>query len=71
MTDTGATTIMPRPIYSNVDRSWHLSHNDEYTFIEYHPVRLKVNKTGTCNLTLNRFLSENDNCSYNNNLVSV
>ena len=64
--ESGWSTVLPRPFYSNVERSWQLTHNDDYMMEQYHPVRFKITQNGTVNLTINRFLSENSSSNFSN-----
>ena len=70
--ESGINLKVPRPVFSNKDRSWHLPHNDEYKVVQVDPIRIKILQSGNLHLTINRFLSVVGNNQFTNNkLISV
>ena len=70
--ESGINLKVPRPVFSNKDRSWHLPHNDEYKVVQVDPIRIKLLQSGNLHLTINRFLSVVGNNQFTNNkLISV
>ena len=71
--ESGVNLKVPRPVFSNKDRSWHLPHNDEYDVVQVDPIRIKIMQSGNFHITMNRFLSVagNDNQYSSNTLISV
>ena len=60
--ESGRECRMKRPVYDRLLRSWDVSHcnDDKYEIIEYNPIRIKVFKSGNCQMTLNKFKLSND-----------
>ena len=71
--ESGLNLKVPRPVFNNKDRSWHLPHNDEYDVVQVDPIRIKIMQSGNFHITMNRFLSVagNDNQYSSNTLISV
>ena len=70
--ESGVNLKVPRPVFSNKDRSWHLPHNDEYNVVQVDPIRVKIMQSGNIHITINRFLSVAGNNQYSNHkLISV
>ena len=57
--ESGESVTVPRPFFSNEDKSWHYSHNDEYNLKQIDPIRIKIMQSGSFHITINRFLSVN------------
>ena len=60
--ESGIEFRMKQPVYDGLLGSWDVSHcnDDSYEIIEYHPIRIKVLKSGNCQMTLNKYTLRND-----------
>ena len=70
--ESGMNLKVPRAVFSNKDKSWHLPHNDEYDIVQVDPISIKIMQLGNFHITMNRFLSVAGNNQFSNiKLISV
>jgi len=56
--EVGETTVIKRPTFVENFGTWDYSscHNEKYQMVQYDPIRIRILKSGTSSIVMNRFV---------------